>query len=147
MAKSYFDLLIAYCNTLSNLGSGSAPKSYRKLPLLSPPPPPLMSPPSWFRLYAPPPPCINKPSLNPLWRCISLGLVSGSLRYCFGDVHEHSFWTVCTNKRHNHQRQHSLLQITWVSRLYTSFLSERNFFGHLEQNAVFNPRLTTPLIS
>ena len=146
MAKSYFDLLIAYCNTLSNLGSGSAPKSYRKLPLLSPPPP-LMSPPSWFRLYAPPPPCINKPSLNPLWRCISLGLVSGSLRYCFGDVREHSFWTVCTNKRHNHQRQHSLLQITWVSRLYTSFLSERNFFGHLEQNAVFNPRLTTPLIS
>ena len=149
MAKSYFDLLIAYCNTLSNLGSGSAPKSYRKLPLLSPPPPHLWALPVDSGYTHPPPPyrpCNNKPSLNLLWRCISLGLVSGSLRYCFGDVHEHSFCTVCTNKRHNHQRQHSLLQITWVSRLYTSFLSERNFFGHLEQNAVFNPRLTTPLI-
>ena len=56
--KILFWFAIAYCNTLSNLGSGSAPKSYRKLPLLggggggggggglhTPPPPPPPPPP------------------------------------------------------------------------------------------------------
>ena len=46
MTKSYFDLLLPIATLLVTWVEAARRNLYRKLPLLSPPPPPLMSPPS-----------------------------------------------------------------------------------------------------
>ena len=161
--KILFWFAIAYCNTLSNLGSGSAPKSYRKLPLLSPPPPPhthLWALPVDFgythpRPPPPPPPpphislSVNKPSYKkPLMKMYKLRVCKRQFTVLFWG----RSWTLSLDSLYKQTTQPP--KTTFIIR---NNLSEETLyfvlvrkdllnFGRLEQKAVFNPRLTTALI-